>query len=94
LNQSLEQSRIEGCDSDHWFFIAPDSQIQVIWSWGGQMRQGEPSKDTEPSHDNPYAPPRALTESADGEIESNEAETQRKKHIRRESCIRVTGLMS
>jgi hypothetical protein len=94
LNQPLERSRIEGCGFDHWFFIAPDSQIRVIWSWGGEMRQGEPSKDTELSHDDPYAPPRAMTEPADGENESNEAEIQRKKHIRRESCIRVTGLLS
>jgi hypothetical protein len=54
------------------------------------MQQSKPSSDGE-RQDDPYAPPRAETGQAIEEKETDQAATQRRKHLRRESCIRVTG---
>ncbi len=56
------------------------------------MSQNEPSKRGERPDGNPYAPPREDTSLAVDEKEPDQVGHQRKKHLRRESCIRVAGL--
>jgi hypothetical protein len=68
--------------------------MRLIQSWRSPMKQTKPSVDDEGPDDNPYAPPRAETRPAVDEVESNPVEKRRRKHIRRESCIRLTGLLS
>jgi hypothetical protein len=56
------------------------------------MQQRKPSSDGE-RPDDPYAPPRAVTIQPIEAKEIDQADSQRRKHLRRESCIRVTGLL-
>ena len=58
------------------------------------MQQSKPPSDAERSDENPFAPPRAETETGLDEKETSRVERQRREHIRRESCIRWTGLLS
>jgi hypothetical protein len=55
------------------------------------MQKSTPPSDAERPVDNPYAPPRANESPAT--TESSQARSQRQKHLRRESCIRATGLL-
>ncbi len=57
------------------------------------MPQNEPSLRDEPPDDNPYSAPRAEIKPPVEENASDEVASQRKKHLRRESCIRIAGLM-
>ena len=57
------------------------------------MQQSEPSSDAERPDENPYAPPRAELRPEVDKKTADEGESQRKEHLRRESCIRVTGLL-
>jgi hypothetical protein len=57
------------------------------------MRQSEPSPDAGQPDVNPYAPPKVeLIPELDNQP-ADQAESQRKAHLLRESCIRVTGLL-
>jgi hypothetical protein len=58
------------------------------------MQQSKPSSDAERPDENPYAPPKAEISSAVEEGKTDEAGSQRQKHLRRETCIRITGLLS
>lgn len=57
------------------------------------MQQSKPSSGAERLDDNPYAPPRAEIRPEVEKKTAKQAESQREAHIRRESCIRVTGLL-
>ncbi len=57
------------------------------------MRQSEPSRDGERPDENPYAPPRAEVRPEIDQKGTDQAASQRKEHLRRELCIRVTGLL-
>jgi hypothetical protein len=56
------------------------------------MPQSESSRHDEQLDENPYAPPMADIKPAADEAGTDQAGNQRTKHLRRESCIRVTGL--
>jgi hypothetical protein len=57
------------------------------------MRQSKPSSDGEQTVENPYAPPRTEMEpTIDGKA-TNESENRRTKHLRRETCIWLAGLI-
>jgi hypothetical protein len=58
------------------------------------MQQTKPSPDADPPRENPYAPPAAEESSAVNDGNTDEAGSQRQKHLRRETCIRITGLLS
>ncbi len=58
------------------------------------MHQTRTSADGERPDDDPYAPPRAETRPGVDEKETDQVGRQRREHIRRESCIRLTGLLS
>jgi hypothetical protein len=57
------------------------------------MQQSMPPSDAERPVENPYAPPRALESPAATTTESSQARSHRQQHLRRESCIRATGLL-
>ena len=57
------------------------------------MLQSKPPSDAERTVENPYAPPRALESPATATAETSQARSQRQQHLRRESCIRATGLV-
>jgi hypothetical protein len=57
------------------------------------MQQSMPPSDAERPVENPYAPPRAFESPAATTTESSHARSQRQQHLRRESCIRATGLL-
>ena len=57
------------------------------------MPQSDLSRRGERPDENPYAPPRAETGPAVDEKEPDQVRNQRKKHLRRESCIRAAGLI-
>jgi hypothetical protein len=56
------------------------------------MQDDKPSSDGKTPDDNPYAPPRNERMSAVEETVTDHRK-QREEHLRRESCIRVTGLL-
>jgi hypothetical protein len=58
------------------------------------MPQVEPSNPAERPDENPYAPPRDDRRASVDETETGQVESQRTKHLRRESCIRNAGLIS
>ena len=57
------------------------------------MPQIKPSRRDEQPDDNPYAPPRTEIRPAVDEKATDQVWNQRKKHLRRESCIRIAGLI-
>ncbi len=57
------------------------------------MRQSEPSRSAEQPDENPYAPPREEVRPDIDQNRSDQAASQRPERLRRESCIRVTGLL-
>jgi hypothetical protein len=57
------------------------------------MQPGERSPDDGRPDENPYAPPTAELSSALDVEKTDEAGGQRQKHLRRETCIRATGLL-
>jgi hypothetical protein len=57
------------------------------------MAQDEPTMRAERPDENPYAPPRTETAPAVIEKKTDEVGNLRTKHLRRESCIRVAGLI-
>ena len=57
------------------------------------MPQIKPSSRDEHQDDNPYSPPRTEIGPAVDERETDQVGNQRKKHLRRESCIRIAGLI-
>ena len=57
------------------------------------MQQSMPPSDPERPVENPYAPPRALESPAATRKESSQTRSQRQQHLRREACIRATGLV-
>jgi hypothetical protein len=56
------------------------------------MLQNAPTVTRERLDENPYVSPRSVTRPAVEEEETDEAWQQRTKHLRRESCIRLSGL--
>jgi hypothetical protein len=59
----------------------------------GSMEQTKPSQDGDRPDENPYAPPREDLRSAVLENVTDHVANLRAKHIRRESCIRIAGLI-
>ena len=57
------------------------------------MPQIKPSGRADQPDENPYAPPRTEIRPAVDEKETDQVGNQRTKHLRRESCIRVAGLI-
>jgi hypothetical protein len=57
------------------------------------MPQINPSRPDDQPDENPYAPPRTEIRPAVSEQETDEDGNQRTKHLRRESCIRIAGLI-
>jgi hypothetical protein len=57
------------------------------------MPQIEPSSPAERPNENPYAPPREDRRASVSEIASDQLANLRTKHLRRESCIRIAGLI-
>ncbi len=57
------------------------------------MPQIKPSSPAERPDENPYAPPREDRRASVSEIASDQVRDQRTKHLRRESCIRLSGLL-
>ncbi len=57
------------------------------------MQESVPPSDGERPVVNPYAPPAALDGPPATTLESSPARRQRQQHLRRESCIRATGLL-
>ena len=57
------------------------------------MEQTKPSEDGERPHENLYAPPRADLGPPVLEDVADQSANQRTKHLRRESCIRLAGLI-
>ncbi len=58
------------------------------------MSHSNPSTDGERQDDDPYAPPRAETRPGVDEKETDQVGRQRREHMRRESCIRVAGILA
>jgi hypothetical protein len=58
------------------------------------MQQSKPYTDAERPDDNPYAPPKAETSTSVDEGKTNEVARRRRTHLCRETCIRITGLLS
>jgi hypothetical protein len=59
----------------------------------GSMQDSKPSSDGERPVDNPYAPPRSERGPGVEGGAIDEIRAQRQAHLRRESCVRVTGLL-
>jgi hypothetical protein len=57
------------------------------------MQQSEPPRRDEQRDENAYAPPRAALTPVVDQNPTDHAENQRRKHLRREACIRVAGLI-
>ncbi len=57
------------------------------------MPQIKPSRRDEQPDENPYSPPRTEIRPSVDENASDEVANQRTKHLRRESCIRIAGLI-
>ena len=57
------------------------------------MPQIKPSSPAERPDENPYAPPREEIRPSVNEIATDQVVNQRTKHLRRESCIRLSGLI-
>jgi cytochrome bd-type quinol oxidase subunit 1 len=57
------------------------------------MPPAEPTMRGERPDDNPYAPPRTEISPAVAEKETDDVGNERTKHLRHESCIRITGLI-
>jgi hypothetical protein len=65
----------------------------MIQSWRVPMQPIKPSSDAERPDENPYAPPQAEPRPEADKKRAVQADSQRKEHLRRESCIRATGLL-
>ena len=57
------------------------------------MPEINPSRHGDQPDENPYAPPRTEIAPAVDESETDQVGNQRTKHLRRESCIRIAGLI-
>lgn len=57
------------------------------------MQESKPSADTKRPDENAYAPPRAGKSPGGDDKKIQRLESLRKKHLHRESCIRLTGLL-
>jgi hypothetical protein len=57
------------------------------------MQQSKPPRPDEQRDENPYAAPRTAIRPAVDQNATDQAGNQRRKHLRRESCIRVAGLI-
>jgi hypothetical protein len=57
------------------------------------MPQIKPSGPAERPDENPYAPPREYRRASVDEKATDQVRNQRTKHLRRESCIRLSGLI-
>jgi hypothetical protein len=93
LNQSDKRSTIKGLRFQSPVLDGLDGQMRLIQSCGGPMQPTKLFADGERPDDDPYAPPRAGTNPEVDEKETDQVGNQRKEHLRRESCIRVAGIL-
>jgi hypothetical protein len=75
------------------FLMVPTSKAGTIQSWRGPMGQSKQPTPAERPDENPYAPPSEDRAASVDEKATDQVRNQRTKHLRRESCIRIAGLI-
>ena len=78
---------------DSLIFEGADRERRLIQTWGSLMAKLNPSRRDDSPEENPYSPPTKEMSPAVAEKVTDQVENQRTQTLRRESCIRMTGLV-